>query len=55
MSATDDVMGIIPGLMAVGIMANVAGKVIGPQKKMSAPKAKPFAIKHHKMKHLKIK
>ena len=39
---SDAVIGVIPGLLAVGIMANVAGKIMQPVKavKQKASKAK---------------
>ena len=43
---TDSVVGAIPGLIAVGIMAHVAGKVIGN---------KPLKSKSIKVKPLKTK
>lgn len=41
---TDNVVGAIPGLIAVGIMANVAGKVM----KGSSMNVKPIKIKKAK-------
>lgn len=47
---SDAVIGTIPGLLAVGIMANVAGKMIGNK----PIKAKPIKVNSIKAKHNSI-